>query len=293
MASMTGFARVRGTHGSTQFAWELKSVNGRGFDVRVRLPSGFDGIEPTVRDVLARHVVRGNVQATLVVDRPPRPVDVMVATPVLDALLRAAEAIRARTGGPAPSVDALLQLPGVVTIVEEPESDEERAALHGSILAGLGEAAEALAAARREEGAKLAALIAGHVNEIERLTQAADTHPSRRPETIKARLAEQLAILLDAREGLDPDRLHQEAVLIANKVDVREEIDRLLAHVAHARSLLGEGGPVGRKYDFLAQEFNREANTLCSKSNDRELTAIGLSLKTTIDQLRKQIQNVE
>jgi len=293
IASMTGFARARGQAGDAAFAWEVKSVNGRGFDLRLRVPQGFEAIEAQARDILSKLVSRGNVQATLTVDRPARPVEVRVNGEVLEKLLTAGLGVSARTGAAPPTVDGLLMVRGVVEVIETPESEEERTVLHRAVLDGLSEAGAMLIAARRSEGAALAALIEGHLETIGSSTARAEALPARQPAVIKAKLAEQLRLLLDAQPALDPDRLHQEAMLLAAKVDVREEIDRLKAHVAHARKLAAEGGPIGRKLDFLAQEFNREANTLCSKSNDRELTEIGLSLKTTIDQLREQIQNVE
>jgi uncharacterized protein (TIGR00255 family) len=293
IASMTGFARVRGTHADAHWAWELKSVNGRGLDLRLRCPPGFDALEATAREVLGKALARGNVQAVLSIDRPHRPAEVRLNGPVLEALLRVSDDVHARTGAARATIDGLLAVRGVVEVVETADSDEEQAALQAAVVDGLRQAVTELAAARRVEGAALASVIEAHLERIVELTAAAETHPARTPAAIKARLADQVKVLLEQSQSLDQDRLHQEAVLIATRADIREEIDRLTAHVAHARRLLAEGGAIGRKLDFLAQEFNREANTLCSKSNDRELTEIGLSLKTAIDQLREQIQNVE
>lgn len=293
IASMTGFARVRGTHADAHWAWELKSVNGRGLDLRLRCPPGFDGLDSAAREALGKALARGNVQATLSIERPPRPAEVRINAPVLEALLRVSDDLHAKTGAPRATIDGLLTVRGVVDVVEKADSDEEQATLQAAVIDSLRQAVAELAAARRVEGAAIASVIEAHLARIVELTAAAEAHPARTPAAIKSRLADQVKALLEQGQSLDPDRLHQEAVLIATRADIREEIDRLAAHVAHARRLLVEGGSIGRKLDFLAQEFNREANTLCSKSNDRELTEIGLSLKTTIDQLREQIQNVE
>jgi uncharacterized protein (TIGR00255 family) len=293
IASMTGFARSRGVVANASWAWEVKSVNGRGLDVRLRVPPGFDEVEPQAREALSRALGRGNVQAGLTVERPARPVEVRVDEAALEALVRAADAVRARTGVAPATLDGLLSVRGVVDLVEQPESDEERQALQAAVLQGLTAAIEGLIGARHDEGARLAALLDGHLTTIEELVARAEHLPARQPDAIKARLAELVRQLVDGEVRLDPDRLHQEAVIAATKADIREELDRLTAHVAHARRLIADGGAVGRKLDFLAQEFNREANTLCSKSNDRALTEIGLSLKTVIDQMREQVQNVE
>lgn len=293
LASMTGFARIRGSHGDTQWAWELKSVNGRGLDVRLRAPPGFDGLEGAVREAIGQVMARGSVQALLTIDRPLRPPQVRVNEGVLQALLAASEAVRQRTGAPPATVDGLFAVRGVVEVIDAAETEAERAALQAAVLDGVKEAARALVTMRRHEGQTLADIIGRQLGTIASLIARAETLPARQPAAIRARLEEQVKALLDTGAGFDADRLHQEAILIATKADVREEIDRLQAHVVHAHRLLAEEGAIGRKLDFLAQEFNREANTLCSKSNDRELTEIGLSLKTTIDQLREQIQNVE
>jgi uncharacterized protein (TIGR00255 family) len=218
---------------------------------------------------------------------------VVVNEAVLSQVLAGMARIRERIDAAPPTVDGILAIRGVLDIAEAEADDEARAAADAAILAGLGEALAALAQARGREGAAIGAILAGRIDQIATLTRQAEAVPARQPEAIRRKLAEQIAALLDAVPALDPDRLHQEAVLLATKADIREEIDRLDAHVAAARELLETGGAVGRRLDFLAQEFNREVNTLCSKSNDRSLTAIGLELKATVDQLREQIQNLE
>jgi uncharacterized protein (TIGR00255 family) len=192
-----------------------------------------------------------------------------------------------------PTLDGILALRGVMETVDQADDEATRATLATAILANLDAALDALLADRRREGAAIGAVLHGRLDAIETTVRAAEASPARKPETIRARLQQQIAELIGASPALDPDRLHQEAVLIATRADVREEIDRLVAHTAAARALLAENGPVGRRLDFLAQEFGREANTLCAKSNDRELTALGLELKALVDQLREQVQNLE
>jgi uncharacterized protein (TIGR00255 family) len=292
-ASMTGFARAEGLAFETNWAWELRSVNGKSLDLRLRTPPGFDAIEAKVRPLVQARFARGTITASLSLSTAARTAEARVNEPVLAAVIEAARVISTRIDARAPSLDGLLAIKGVIEIVEAEQSPAQREALQGAILASFEEALAGLAAARASEGVAIAAVLNGRVDEIARLTEAAEACPARQPEAIRARLAEQIKALLDASAGLDPDRLHQEAVMLAAKADVREELDRLKAHVDQARRLLTEGGPVGRKLDFLAQEFGREANTLCSKANDVSLTNIGLELKHAIDQFREQVQNLE
>ena len=292
LESMTGFARADG--GSTsRWAWELRSVNGKGLDVRLRVPGGFERLEPAIRERIAGRLTRGNIQAQLSVeDRSTSQritIDDGVLTQVIEAMNRIGERVHAQP----PTLDGILSIRGVVNVEDALEDEEVRAALDGEILAGLDTALDELTSVRRREGSAIGGLLEARLGEIAALTRKAEEAPVRQPEAIRARLAEQVATLLDAAPALDPDRLHQEAVLLATKADIREELDRLDAHVAAARDLLATGGAVGRRLDFLAQEFNREVNTLCSKSNDRSLTAIGLDMKAVVDQMREQIQNLE
>jgi uncharacterized protein (TIGR00255 family) len=293
IASMTGFARAQGSRGDIRWAWELRSVNGRNLDLKLRVPAGFDALEQGAREAVTKALARGNLQATLTLDRLRRAPEIRVDAAALGALAAAATEA-ARTHGLAPpTIDGLLSVKGVVEVVEPTDSEEERAGLFSALAASFAAALAALLASRATEGARLAGILEGHLGAIATLSATAREHPSRAPDAIRARLADQLKALLDTSTALDPQRLAQEAALIATRIDVREEVDRLDAHVAHARRLLTEGGAVGRKLDFLAQEFVREANTLCSKANDRGVTEIGLALKTVIEQLREQVQNVE
>ncbi len=289
---MTGFARAEGAYGAIRWTWELRSVNGKGLDTRFRLTNGFESLEPALRKAVGAVLTRGNVNVTLSVQRDAGEAMPRVNEGTLEAVIEALEAVRRRTGVAPATAEGILAFRGVFEVQESVLSDEERAAQHAALQASFEEALAALAAMRQSEGAAVGHVISGHIDRIDSLTDAAEACPARQLDAIRTRLDEQIRHLME-RSEFDEDRLYQEAVLLATKADVREELDRLKAHVAAARELMAGGGPIGRRFDFLAQEFNREANTLCSKSNDTSLTAIGLDLKTTIDQLREQIQNLE
>ena len=291
---MTGFARAVAERDGTSIAWEVKSVNGKSVEVRLRLPQGFDRLEPTVRQTVQKRFARGNFQATLTVGRAVA----LQAQPVVnEAFLKdlagLAKRLQEQFGVAPATADGLLALRGVLDIAEGLETEEERAALDSAILSALETALAGLEHARQSEGAALRMLLSGHIDTIEALTLKAEADPSREPAAIRERIADQVRLLMDASANLDAVRLHQEAAFLATKADIHEEIDRLKTHVASARVLLGSGGAVGRKLDFLAQEFNRESNTLCSKSNAAAVTAVGLELKAVVDQFREQVQNLE
>ncbi len=291
--SMTGFARRDGVAQGHRWTWELRSVNGKGLDARLRLPPGLDRLEIGVRERLTKRLTRGNVQAALTLAREEAATALKINEAVLDAVIAAMNRVADRIDATAPTLDGILAIKGVLETADVEEDEAARAALDAALLAGLDGAIGDLVAARGREGEAIGRILSAQIDEIERLTTAAEAHPGRTPEAIRARLAEQVEALLGAVPALDPQRLAQEAVLLATRADIREELDRLTTHVAEARRLIGEGGPVGRRLDFLTQEFNRETNTLCSKANDRGLTAIGLDLKAVVDQLREQIQNIE
>jgi uncharacterized protein (TIGR00255 family) len=293
LSSMTGFARGHGVAGSYAWAWEVKSVNGKGLDLRLRLPPGWDAIEAPVRAQAAEKLARGSIQASLTVERTGIAPTVRINTAVLEAVLTAIRQLAPRIEASPPSLDGLLALKGVIEVGEADENEEERRRAETAATASFAAVVDELAQMRRREGAALANVLEVRLGEIAALTERAELAPGRRPETMRARIAEQIATLLSQSDRFDPDRLHQEAILIAAKADVREELDRLTAHVAQARLLIKHGGPVGRRLDFLAQELNREANTLCAKSIDVELTNIGLELKAGVEQFREQVQNVE
>ena len=293
LSSMTGFARSHGTSGPYAFEWELKSVNAKGFDFRLRLPVGWDDIEVTARKRATELLSRGTVYANLTVKRTGAASIVRINEDVLASILKVASEISARTDAVAPSVDGLLGIKGVIEVAE-PESDEaEMQAARAAVLASFEQALQSLIDMRKREGVALGQILAQRMDEIESLTKRAEAAPGRKPEAIRARLAEQVAALLETSDRFDADRLNQEAILIAAKADIREELDHIVSHIAQARELLGKGGAVGRRLDFLAQEFNREVNTTCSKSNDIELTNTGLEMKGVVEQFREQVQNLE
>jgi uncharacterized protein (TIGR00255 family) len=293
LSSMTGFARGHGVSGSYAWACEVKSVNGKGLDLRLRLPPGWDSIEAPVRARTAERLARGSIQANLTVERSGIQPVVRINAGVLEAILTTVRQLAPRIEASPPSLDGLLALKGVMEVDDAEESEAERRAAEAAAIVGFGEVLSALAEMRRHEGAALGRVLAARLGEIAALAKRAEHAPGRRPEAIRARLAEQVAALMAQSDRFDPDRLHQEAILIATKADVREELDRLAAHVAQARLLVDQGEPTGRRLDFLAQELNREANTLCAKANDVELTNIGLELKAAVEQFREQVQNVE
>jgi uncharacterized protein (TIGR00255 family) len=296
VASMTGYARSEGRDPQVSWVWEAKSVNGRSLDLRIRVPSGHDAIEPYARETASRHLKRGNVQLSLQVSRITEAQAVRINTVLLDQILAACADGQARHPGIAPPRwDGLLSLRGVIEPMEAEDVDAEpvRLGREAAMKAGLDQVMSALAEMRRAEGARMAAVLCGQLDEISVLAVRAGACAVLRPEAVKARLRAQIAAVIEAAPTLSEDRIAQEVALIAVKADIREELDRLAAHVAAARELIAGGGAIGRKLDFLSQEFNREANTLCSKSSDVELTRVGLDLKAVIDQFREQVQNIE
>jgi uncharacterized protein (TIGR00255 family) len=293
LSSMTGFARSHGHCGTYAWAWEIKSVNAKGLDVRLRLPASWDAVEAPVRARATDVLSRGTVYGTLTITRQGIAPIVRVNEGVLNAVLTTLKDLSSRIAAGPPQLDGILSLKGVIEVMDEDEKEDERRAAEQAVIDGFRDALAELAAMRRREGATLGNVLMQRLNEIAALTARAEVVPGRRPEAIKARIAEQVAALLDASSRFDPDRLHQEAILIASKADIREELDRLASHVTQATRLIADGKAVGRRLDFLSQELNREANTLCSKSNDVTLTNIGLELKTVVEQFREQVQNLE
>ncbi|MAM09911.1 MAG: YicC family protein [Rhizobiaceae bacterium] len=291
--SMTGFARSEGHWQRYRWSWELRSVNGKGLDFRLRLPQGSDHLESDVRKRLSGRLSRGNVQVALSIALAESRLELAVNEAALQAVLD----LKARLGDAVDdrplTMEGLLGMRGVAEFREVEESEETIATRDRMILDDLDRALDRLAAMRGDEGEKIVAVLSRQIDRIEALTATIARDPSRSPSTIAEKLSEQVAKLVEAAPALDADRLYAEAVLLATKADLQEEIDRLNAHVEAARALLQQGGPCGRRLDFLAQEFNRETNTICSKSNAVAVTAAGLGLKTVIDQFREQIQNLE
>lgn len=293
LTSMTGFARVDGRCDIAAWTWELRAVNGRGLDVRYRLAAGLEHLEPKLRERLAARVTRGSVSANLTLTRATGGTQIQLNASALAQAHTAAKAAEAATGLTLQSLDTLLGLRGVLEIVEPRDDEATLAQRDAAILQSFDEALAAFCATRTGEGQRLAVVLSDQLSQIERLVRQAEHAPERAIDAITARLAAQIARLSPSDHGLDPQRLHQEAMVLATRADIAEELARLHAHVAAARALIAAAEPTGRKLDFLAQEFNREANTLCAKANDIALTRIGLDLKAVIDQFREQVQNIE
>jgi len=293
LASMTAFARSSGVSQGSRFAIEIKTVNARGLDIRLRVAPGLDDLEHQIRKRVSERINRGAVFFYLNATTENAQTEVTVNEQALGTALDAIDTLAGRIEADRPRLDGILALKGVLEVKEAELSDVAKVELKAAILQAVDIALDDLLEGRRLEGAQLVDVICERLEEIENLIAAAEENPSRSRDAILLRLKDQVETLAAAESTLSEDRLHQEALVLATKADIREELDRLTAHVQAARKLIKLGGPVGRKLDFLAQEFNREANTLCSKSNNVALTAIGLDLKAAIDQLREQIQNIE
>jgi len=297
IASMTGYARAQGADDRRRWVWEARSVNGRNLEIRCRVPQGFDRLENPSRTAVGGKLKRGNVSLTLTLTSERQSSPLRINRPLLAELASLVEEVRKSTGAAAPSADGLLRVRGVIEEEEEGgQTEEQLAVLDKALTATLDEVLKALVAARAAEGKALAKVIDGHVDEIEGLCKRAAERALAQIGTVRSRFESQLAELMGRVPQLSEERFAQEVALLVGKADVREELDRLAAHIAQARTLLAEArtdNPVGRKFDFLCQEFNREANTLCSKSADIELTRIGIDLKGAVERMREQVQNVE
>jgi uncharacterized protein (TIGR00255 family) len=293
VSSMTGFARAEGSVNGFGWSWEVRSVNSRSLDIRLRLPSGFEAVEAGARTAISGLFARGSVNGTLSLDRSGRPPTLSINQNALDQIIEIANELSGRVDAEKPRIDGLLSIRGVVEANDREDTAQERAELEDAIRRSFEEAVQSLRRARNEEGARLDGVVSNHIDEIESLSQQAASLAAMLPAALEKRLHEQIATICREDPKLSEERIAQEVALLLVKADVREELDRLSAHVSAARDLLKADEPVGRRLDFLCQEFNREANTLCSKSSDIELTRIGLDLKACIDRLREQIQNIE
>ncbi len=291
LASMTGFARAEGEDLGISWVWEMKSVNGKSLDLRLRLPPGFDSLEPQLRALLVQHFRRGNFSASLAITRTTPPA-VRVNRETLAQLVTLMNELAGEIEAAPPRIDGLLALRGVVeTVEDEPDAvlEERRRAVLDSWRIAL----DRLANARAEEGARLGAVLRDQLVEMIALVDAAVECAAAQPAAIRERLRTMLGSLADLAPGMPEERVAQEMALLIARSDIREEIERLRAHIEQATDLLRQEEAVGRRLDFLCQELNREANTLCSKSADIELTRIGLSLKAAVEQFREQVQNIE
>lgn len=293
VSSMTGFARADGHDDGASWVWELKSVNSKSLDLRFRLPPGFDSLEPPLRTGLVQRIKRGALSVTLTLTRAGAGGGLRINRDALAQVAALAQELVAQGRAALPRADGLLALRGVLESGEEAEDEGGRERRQAALLASWGNALDGLVETRLAEGARLMPVLEARLAEIAQLVASAEVSASAQPEALKARLADMVAALLDTSPALPQDRLAQEAALLVGKADIREELDRLSAHIVAAKELLAEGEAIGRRFDFLCQEFNREANTLCSKSADVALTRIGLGLKAAVEQLREQVQNVE
>jgi uncharacterized protein (TIGR00255 family) len=290
---MTGFARTDGVTGPITWHWEVRSVNGRGLDLRLRLPPGYESLEPHVREALGKRVTRGSITVNLSARRSEGDTQIRLNPAALQQVLAALDSLKTSIPVGTPRPEALLGIKGVLEVVEPEESPAEIQVRTGAMLAGLNEALDSMVRARESEGRHLEAAVREQLALIERLVATIAASPARSPEAIRQRLREQVARLMETGINVDEGRLYQEAAMLATRADVEEELKRLSAHIVATREVLGAREPAGRRLDFLAQEFNREANTVCSKSNDSETTRAALELKAVIDQMREQVQNIE
>lgn len=290
---MTGFAHASESDDDSVWTWEVRSVNGKNLDLRFRLPVGFDGLEPAVRGAVSARIRRGSVTANLRIDRVTPRGRFQVNEDLLEQLIELRHRFVGVVRDEPLSLEALLGVRGLVDIVDEEPDEAEKLARDARITTTLETVLDALVAVRSEEGERMGSLLRDRLDEIAGLTEKAEASAALQPEAIKERLDRLMRELLESDTGLPEERLAQEAALLVSKADVREELDRLKAHVTASRNLIDSGGPVGRRLDFLCQELTREANTLCAKSADVALTRIGLELKASVEQLREQVQNLE
>ncbi len=293
LISMTGFARSDGTYSNVRWHWELRCVNGKSLDIRCRLPYGYERLEPDLRKLLAKHISRGNVQASLNLKQEDAAGELIINEAALEAVVQAARRLVETTGATAPSADGLLALRGIVEQSAPAEDDGIVKARNTEILNNLETALHDLAAMRKREGEQLCRVLNSQVNDIEKLMVNIRQEVAKTGDLVRERVRRQIAQVIEASASLDEDRLYQEAVILAAKADITEELDRLDAHILAARAYLNSDGPIGRKLEFLVQEFNRETNTLCSKSPSGKVTELGLEMKAAIDQIREQVMNIE
>ena len=294
ITSMTGFARIEGYEDICSWIWEAKSVNSKSLDIRCRVPGGFDTLEPQIRSVAQKNFKRGHIYISLVINWNNTDAAFRINQSTLEQIMDILPEIQRRVPeASSPSLDGLLNLRGVIEQLDDPITAQDKERLSVIMIGDLETVFIELEKMRNEEGARLADILKVQLAMISRLCRDASKLDAARPVAIRNRLARQISDLIAEVIVVSEDRLAQEVALLVTKADVREELDRLRCHVEGAEALFKDDGPVGRKLDFLCQEFNREANTLCSKSSDSELTRIGLELKSAIDKIREQVQNIE
>ncbi len=293
LSSMTGFGRSNNHYEDYSWIWELKSVNGKGLDVRARIPQGFDTLDKYVKSVAKKVLFRGNLNILLQIKKDGIKTVINVNDEVLDKLITIAKNAAIKHNLPIPSIDNLLTIREVIEVSNDDAEEDIEKGRDKAVKLSFDEAIKSLISSRKEEGAATYNMLSFILDDIDRLLSEAEAIAVKQPELLKEKYEKKLGSLFDNKQDVDPDRLAQEIVLLALKSDIKEETDRLNAHIVSARKLLVSDGPVGRKLEFLTQEFSREINTLCSKSSDIRLTNVGLALKVAIDQFREQILNVE
>jgi uncharacterized protein (TIGR00255 family) len=293
LVSMTGFARHSASFEETSWTWELRTVNAKGMDVKLRLPSGFETLEKPARDLIASDVSRGNCHVTLSVEANVKEADIRLNIELISSLYDQLSKLAEEKNAPAVKLENLLSVRGVIETMDKDTDEQEQSTLHKAMLESLKSAVQALISMRRTEGQALQKTLSDQLDHMAAIVDTVEADPSRSQSAIQQKIKQQVEALFEADNRLEQDRLHQEAVLLATKVDLCEELDRLKTHIEAARQLLKSDKPVGRKLEFLSQEFNREANTLCSKSNAVSITRSGLELKSVIDQFREQVANIE
>lgn len=299
ISSMTGFARKNGNYsgGAEEYlwVWEVKSVNGKGLDLKAKLPPKFEALGIVLKNTAAEVLNRGNISAFLEFSSDGETQKVKINHDLLRELAMVAMNLYENSDGKLekPSASALLGIKGVVETEDYAANEEKQKKLEQALLSSFADACRLLKKARESEGAKIKEILTGILAQIKEVTAKAENLAAGLPRTLKQKLKEQIEALLEPSEEVGEERLAQEMVLLVNRSDVREELDRLKAHILAAEDMLAQGGTIGRRLDFLCQELNREANTLCSKSADVGLTNLGMNLKVLIEQFREQVQNIE
>jgi uncharacterized protein (TIGR00255 family) len=291
VSSMTGFASAEGEAAGISWVWELKSVNGKSLDLRLRLPPGYDALEARLRGTLSGRLRRGNISASLTVNRITPPT-IRVNREMLNRVIALLGELAGEVEAAPPRLDGLIGLRGIIETVDD-EPDDIIEVRRAAVIEAWSIALDRLVAARGEEGGRLGVVLSAQLAELAELVAAASSLSAAQPEALRARLQQSLAALGELVPAMPPERVAQELALLVSRGDIREELDRLRAHLGQAGDLLAKGEGVGRQLDFLCQELNREANTLCSKSADIELTRVGLALKVAVEQFREQVQNLE
>lgn len=293
LKSMTGFASSSASHGGYSWSFEVKSVNAKGLDIRSRVPSFLDGLDIEIKKHVSNALQRGTIFVNLNIERDGADNDFTINTKLLDSLIETASSYADRPGIASASIDGLLNIKGVIDFSSKDIDEATKKQLLDALINNLQVAVSQLIEARSSEGARMQEILSKNMDEMLELVTSAEKSAAVRIDAVRERFQANVERLLQDDASISKDRLEQEIAMLAVKADITEEIDRLKSHITEAREIMESSDAVGRRLDFLSQEFNREANTLCSKSNDKDLTRIGLAMKILIDQFREQIQNIE